>query len=67
MDYYAKIKEEADRLKEVVAHTPDKCGSCGLPKPDMKKCSRCKTVVYCSKECQIKDWKAGHKHACVSS
>jgi hypothetical protein len=28
-----------------------------------KKCTACKTVVYCSKECQKKDWKA-HKAVC---
>lgn len=67
MDYYAKIIEEADIQKEVAEQTLEKCGSCGLPKPDMKKCSRCKKVVYCSKECQLKDWKAGHKHVCVNS
>lgn len=28
-------------------------------------CSRCKSVGYCTKECQIKDWKAGHRDVCV--
>jgi hypothetical protein len=27
-------------------------------------CGRCKAVQYCSKECQVSDWKAGHKQAC---
>ena len=28
-------------------------------------CTQCRTAVYCSKECQRKDWKAGgHKHVC---
>jgi hypothetical protein len=27
------------------------------------RCSRCKFVRYCSKECQTADWKK-HKHAC---
>ena len=31
-----------------------------------KLCGRCKKV-YCSKECQIKDWKeGGHKQECMS-
>ena len=28
------------------------------------KCSRCQVARYCSKECQTKDWKDGHKVAC---
>jgi hypothetical protein len=28
------------------------------------KCSICKLTLYCSKECQTKQWKAGHKKAC---
>lgn len=27
-------------------------------------CSKCKTVRYCGKVCQTKDWKAGHKTKC---
>ena len=27
-------------------------------------CSQCKSAAYCSRDCQVKDWKAGHKQAC---
>jgi len=27
-------------------------------------CSRCKMAYYCSKACQTKQWRAGHKQAC---
>jgi hypothetical protein len=30
------------------------------------RCSRCKAVVYCSGECQTKDWSNGHKQICRS-
>ncbi len=30
---------------------------------DLKKCSRCKLVSYCNRECQIADWKS-HKKDC---
>jgi len=30
-----------------------------------KRCSRCKTTTYCSKECQVKHWKNGHSKTCV--
>jgi hypothetical protein len=31
-----------------------------------QKCSRCRQVAYCSKECQVADWK-GHKKHCSSA
>jgi splicing suppressor protein 51 len=31
---------------------------------DTLRCGRCLKVWYCSKECQAKDWKSGHKAAC---
>jgi hypothetical protein len=34
------------------------------PKMELKKCSQCKTAVYCSKECQLADWRAEHKKEC---
>jgi hypothetical protein len=39
------------------------CSSEGL-KLELKKCSQCKSVQYCSKECQVADWRAGHKKEC---
>ena len=30
----------------------------------LKKCAACKMAVYCSRSCQIKDWKEGHKRTC---
>ena len=40
------------------------CCICGSPH-DLRQCSRCKTVSYCSKKCQTIDWKInGHKLNC---
>jgi len=36
----------------------------GVEVSNLKYCSRCKVVTYCSKECQIAHWKAGHSKAC---
>ncbi|KAH8044854.1 serine O-acetyltransferase [Aureococcus anophagefferens] len=56
----------------------ERCATCGLRaklnmgvKNDgplyirLRPCSRCKEVRYCNRECQMKDWKAGHKDKCV--
>ena len=40
------------------------CTCCGNKKPDMKRCSRCKSVFYCSDACQTKDWENIHKQIC---
>lgn len=45
--------------------TPRSCSNCG--KVDaankLQKCSRCTTVYYCDRECQVADWKS-HKVDC---
>lgn len=42
----------------------DTCQRCrGMGKPRLLHCSACRITRYCSKECQIADWK-NHKHFC---
>ena len=40
------------------------CAAPGCLKEAHLKCSRCQTVRYCSKACQVTHWKAGHSKAC---
>jgi hypothetical protein len=43
------------------------CSFCSQPEVSEKKlkmCSRCKIMLYCSRDCQIKHWKTGHKEIC---
>ena len=41
------------------------CAYCGnQEKEKLKFCGRCKSFCYCSKECQVKHWRAGHKVDC---
>lgn len=40
------------------------CASCGSENGVLL-CGRCKSVGYCSQECQKADWIKGHKGACV--
>ena len=37
------------------------CWNCGKASENLKKCGMCKMSLYCSKTCQIKDWKRNHK------
>lgn len=40
------------------------CDFCSTKSNQLKKCSGCKDVSYCSKECQTRDWRLGHKKEC---
>uniref|UniRef100_A0A8D0EB30 Programmed cell death 2 n=1 Tax=Salvator merianae TaxID=96440 RepID=A0A8D0EB30_SALMN len=41
------------------------CRVCGCLAP--KRCSKCHKAYYCSKEHQLRDWKAGHRQSCLQS
>jgi hypothetical protein len=41
------------------------CAQCGSTTEELKWCSRCRAVKYCSKECQRLHWKASHRRTCV--
>jgi hypothetical protein len=50
-------------------HWKTLCATCGKKgdeekKETLKVCARCKTFHYCSKHCQVKHWKDGHKLDC---
>ena len=30
----------------------------------LSRCGKCRSKVYCSKECQLEGWEAGHKEFC---
>jgi hypothetical protein len=46
------------------------CFSCGISNAKLSKCAKCNVASYCSKECQLTDWKpvskggGGHKMSC---
>ena len=42
------------------------CTTCGAPRGPkaVRKCEGCRRATYCSRECQLEDWKAGHKAVC---
>ncbi|KIK97263.1 hypothetical protein PAXRUDRAFT_825109 [Paxillus rubicundulus Ve08.2h10] len=40
------------------------CNACGKAGDSLSLCGKCKNARYCSRECQVKDWKV-HKKNCV--
>ncbi len=60
-----------DIVKLVISFSSiyQKCKTCGTLEvfdTDIHhiNCSKCKTTYYCNQECQLKDWKAGHRNTC---
>jgi len=43
------------------------CEACGSDAPPTRRCSRCRSVIYCSTACQREHWKNEHKHVCDQS
>ena len=48
--------------------TADKscCANCGKKSTELKQCSRCKSVAYCSRDCQVAHYKV-HKKPCLKT
>lgn len=71
----AKTGEKVARLRKWLANLHISCGNCGetlgVPAADgltvgtSAACGRCRQVRYCSRECQLADWKRGHKAGCL--
>jgi endogenous inhibitor of DNA gyrase (YacG/DUF329 family) len=53
----SKMSEKALRIHCAV------CGKAAAQEEKLRVCSGCKVVPYCSKQCQMDDWKL-HKQAC---
>ncbi|XP_063983250.1 zinc finger MYND domain-containing protein 10 [Diachasmimorpha longicaudata] len=57
----ADILSVAYDVDKMVATAVRHCASCS--EIATKKCSKCKSVWYCGRECQVNDW-PGHKNKC---
>ncbi|KAL0489668.1 ubiquitin carboxyl-terminal hydrolase [Acrasis kona] len=55
---FANLDVEGSRLECIMCHKPKSMVG------KMFKCSGCKKVYYCSKECQLIHWKENHKKFC---
>ena len=47
-------------------YDPKSCNRCSRrgTEVSLKSCIKCKTAVYCSKQCQVEDWKPRHQKHC---
>ncbi|KIK13865.1 hypothetical protein PISMIDRAFT_17684 [Pisolithus microcarpus 441] len=61
VSYMEKVGGTIDDLTEPALTRCVGCGKGGVP---LFACSKCKRAKYCSKDCQVKDWKT-HKKNCV--
>ena len=51
------------RIMAVEPQDRTACAACGAKQQIMKRCTRCKAVVYCSRDCQTSDWQT-HRLLC---
>lgn len=42
-----------------------RCRNCDAKSNNLLLCSRCQLIYYCSKECQLEDWKSHKKDCCT--
>ncbi|KAI0049132.1 hypothetical protein FA95DRAFT_950006 [Auriscalpium vulgare] len=56
------LRELADFMRKELGC----CDYCRKPssKTSLRRCSGCRTTLYCSQECQVRGWKKGHKMEC---
>ena len=59
------------KTKELTMDGQSLCSYCmtpaaGLPE-QLKQCATCKGAWYCSRNCQVQAWRAGHKSDCIRS
>ncbi|KAK5759696.1 hypothetical protein LTS12_010213 [Elasticomyces elasticus] len=59
-DSVSKSTEMSTAKPKTTSTVPQVCGMCGSSAT--LNCSRCHHILYCSKECQTKDWRV-HKSA----
>jgi len=64
------FKSTAKRVAKGIGRA---CGGCGRSESDiaaagegkLTACGHCKIALYCGRDCQVLDWKRGHKAVCV--
>jgi ankyrin repeat protein len=50
-------------IDKILSKMTNECENCGSSSKRLKLCSKCEKVRYCSRDCQVKDYKE-HKKEC---
>jgi len=61
---YSNARERLKEWESVGQSYCDNCSKEVKAGEKFKQCSKCRAQWYCSKECQVEAWKAGHKKDC---
>lgn len=65
-----QIKKKVTDIQKILdTDTMDaavRCSYCSQRSLNLLRCSRCKEMYYCSRECQRGHWREGHRDHCVS-
>ncbi|KAL1692666.1 hypothetical protein GGG16DRAFT_111980 [Schizophyllum commune] len=59
------LRSTREYLKEKIPGQYE-CNVCMEEDAELR-CAKCKAVKYCSKECQMQDWKGGHRMQCYEA
>jgi hypothetical protein len=68
----AKLAQDENRtealqlIEKIMNKLTKECDFCGSSSKRLKLCSKCEKVRYCSRECQVQDYKK-HKKECISA
>uniref|UniRef100_K1R9X6 Uncharacterized protein n=1 Tax=Magallana gigas TaxID=29159 RepID=K1R9X6_MAGGI len=61
---YWHLKPPIKQVLSMGENRRNVCSFCGEESPDLLKCSRCKEMYYCSRDCQRGHWREGHREDC---
>ena len=61
-----QASSDACEMPKVTKNDQKNCAACKKISENLKRCSRCRTVVYCSVECQRGHWTL-HKAVCINT
>mmetsp|Transcript_7292 Transcript_7292/g.13828 ORF Transcript_7292/g.13828 Transcript_7292/m.13828 type:complete len:99 (+) Transcript_7292:2-298(+) len=63
MALFCNKKEALQLIEKILSKLTSECEYCGCSSKRLKLCSKCEKVRYCSRECQVSDYKK-HKKEC---
>ena len=58
-----ELRQQQEKMRAKEEHLRGHCGHCGEASQELKRCSRCLGIKYCSVTCQIAGW-PGHMQDC---